>query len=141
MRTILLKRVCFDDDGTYGVLIENNVPFMLMLEETWRDNARGISSIPTGTYMVKRIIRPDGREAWQVQNVPDRTAILIHSGNTEADTEGCLMPGLEWGVVKAKDDESGKIESQPAVLRSQEAFLRLWTRIEEDEFRLVITWC
>lgn len=142
MRTITLKRLCFNDDGTYGVFIEDKIPFMNVLEESWRDNAKGISCIPEGTYTVKRYSSPKHPDSWQVMNVPTRDYILIHTGNTEADIEGCLLLGMEWGTVKAKDDQSGVVENQPAVIRSKEAFAKFQERMNgEEEFRLIISWC
>jgi hypothetical protein len=142
MRTIILKILSFDDDGRYGEMIENNVPFILTQEESWRDNAKGISAIPPGTYIVKRASRPKHPDTWEVMNVPGRSDILIHSGNTEADVEGCIMLGKERGFLPAKDDQSGLIERQPAVLRSREAFDYFQEYMAgEVEFRLIIQNC
>ena len=138
MRTITLVTTTFDGDGTYGVLVENRVPLNFRtLERPWLNNAKGISSIPEGMYSVKRTITPLHGQTWEVQNVPGRTAILIHSGNTELDIQGCILLGLECGVLETKDPDTGKVERQPAVLRSKEAIVAFNAMLAtEDEFRL-----
>lgn len=39
----------------------------------------------------------------QVQDVPGRTEILIHPGNTTEDLEGCLAPGQSFDRGKGQD--------------------------------------
>ncbi len=117
-----LKRVLFTDDGAPGVLMSGSKPLCLTLEEDWRSNAKGISCIPEGSYLCKLSEHPKHGMTYEVQDVPGRSSILIHSGNTEADTEGCILLGKEFGTMRAKDDQSGQEEEQLAVLRSKEAF-------------------
>jgi hypothetical protein len=62
----------------------------------------GETAIPAGVYRLA--FTPSqrfGRETIQVLDVPGFSGIRIHSGNTSADTEGCILPGLEQakGVV------------------------------------------
>lgn len=121
---LILKRVLFTDDGTLGVLICGNHPVCVTLEENWRDNAKGISCIPEGQYLCQRVDTPHHGITYQVMNVPGRSAILFHSGNSEKDTEGCILVGMEYGEVKATDDQTKQTEDQLAVLRSKEAFER-----------------
>jgi hypothetical protein len=142
MMDILLKRVSTCEDGTFGVLIYNKIPFLLTLERPWKDNTRGMSAIPDGTYKVKRTVTPKHGNTFEVMNVPGRDAILIHTGNTEADVEGCIMVGMLFGRVEATDPDSKQVESQPAVLRSKDAYKMLDEFIGKDtEFNLTITWC
>jgi hypothetical protein len=55
---------------------------------------KGESAIPYGIYRVRKTQSPKyGRPMWELQNVPGFQGIRIHSGNTEADTEGCLLFG------------------------------------------------
>lgn len=137
-----LKRVLLTDDGVVGVLINGNRPICLTLEEEWRDNAKGISCIPNGSYLCQRVVTPKHGLTYQVMDVPSRTAILIHSGNTEADTEGCILVGKEYGIVDAKDDDAGQIEKQLAVLRSKEAFGEFMKIVgDKQSFALHIKTC
>ena len=142
MKTIQMKRVSMNDDGTFGVMIYENVPFLLTLERPWKNNAKGVSSIPLGTYTVKRTVTPLHGNTFEITNVPDRTAILIHTGNTEKDIEGCVEVGMQFGKMEAIDPDTKKMELQPAVLRSKDAYNLLDNFISQDiEFRLVITAC
>jgi len=55
---------------------------------------KGKSAIPYGTYLVKKTwSKKYGKPVWELQNVPGYQGIRIHAGNTEEDTEGCLLLG------------------------------------------------
>lgn len=141
MKTITLKRVSFDDDGTFGVLVYERVPFLLTLERPWRENERGISSIPEGSYTVKRDSTESHPNTFRVTNVPGRDGILIHTGNTEKDVEGCILVGQSFGRLDVTDPDTKLVESQPAVLSSAAAFAFLDKFIGADtEFRLTVKW-
>ena len=138
MRTITLVTTSFDNDGTYGVLIENRIPLNIRtLERPWKDNAKGLSCIPEGRYIVKRDVTPKHGLTWHVLDVPGRDMILIHTGNTEVDVEGCILLGIECGSMAAEDPDTGKTEYQPAVFRSKEAQSNFdFAFANEDEFTL-----
>lgn len=58
----------------------------------------GETAIPAGTYKVTI----DFSEHFQktlphILDVPNFGGIRIHSGNTDVDTEGCLLLGTTWG--------------------------------------------
>jgi len=60
---------------------------------------KGESAIPYGTYKVALTFSPKystlyhPNKKWEVKDVPGFQGIRIHSGNTEKDTEGCLLFG------------------------------------------------
>lgn len=141
MKTFYIKRLPTTDDGTFGVFHQEGIPLFVTFEEGWRNNATGKSCIPPATYIVKRGSTPNHPKTWILQNVPDRTAILLHAMNTEKDTEGCIGLGMEFGRMNVKDDQSGQIENQPAILRSGEAFKKFEEIMAgENEFHLNISW-
>jgi len=94
MRKIELIRVCSDNThGTFGTLLIDNIPVCVTLEETWLDNKKRESCIPAGKYEVRKYSGTKYKNVWQVYGVPDRSAILIHWGNTERNTAGCILVG------------------------------------------------
>lgn len=78
------------------------------LEDLVRDKKiPGETAIPAGRYEV--IINRSTRfkkELPRLLNVPNFEGVLIHSGNTEKDTEGCILPGMdrnEKGVLRSRE--------------------------------------
>lgn len=140
MKTLILLRGPDNDDGTFGILSDEFLnPLFVTMEEAQRNNKKSISCIPTGTYNVQRYSSEKHPNSWQVMNVPGRDVILLHVINTEKDTEGCIGLGMEFGFIDAKDDQSGRIEKQPAILRSFEAISKFNNMMKDEEsFYLII---
>lgn len=63
------------------------------LELPWRDNERNISCIPEGSYRVIKHNSPKFKQSFWLQDVPDRSEILIHIANFTSDLRGCIAPG------------------------------------------------
>jgi hypothetical protein len=97
-----------------GVLCVNDMPEFVTLEDAWRDNERMISCIPVGRYKVKLHRSPKFGVTYQVMNVPERDQILFHAGNTQKDTHGCILLGMQFG----------KMGNESAILASRSAFNR-----------------
>ena len=73
------------------------------LERRWLDNAPNISCIPAGAYRAYRsFYNRGGYPCFELASVPKRHHILIHVGNTEDDSAGCILLGTGVGVVKNK---------------------------------------
>jgi len=95
---LTLRRFLVANNATLGVL--TGLPKTLyVLEDEWKGNARNISRIPAGVYKTT----PHGwdtgsqvkfKQTWRLISVPNRSAILVHGGNTKDDTEGCLLVGM-----------------------------------------------
>jgi hypothetical protein len=114
MRQLRLVRVSEYNGATCGVLTIDDSPEFVTLEDAWRDNERLISCIPQGRYKVKLHRSPKFGLTYQVMDVPERSQILFHSGNTHKDTHGCILLGMQYG----------KIGSESAILASRSAFLK-----------------
>lgn len=104
------------------------------LELPDKGNARSISCIPEGTYDTIKYDRPNGKgKAFWLQNVKNRSAILIHSGNYAAgkkvDIEGCILVGSKFSDINA-DGELDVIESTITLKKLLE--------ILPDKFKLTI---
>ena len=114
--TSTLTRYLSDERGTLGELsiVEEGVPrrTFAVLERPWEDNAVRVSCIPTGTYKVSRWVSPSKGDCFAVQDVPDRTHILLHPGNGIGDSLGCLLPGL---AGKFQEDSFYVGPSRPAM--------------------------
>lgn len=82
---------------TLGVLIVDGHYFCDTLELPWRQNAQNISCIPLGIYPVESILSSRHGKCIAVSEVKGRSGILIHAGNTVADTEGCILVGVRHG--------------------------------------------
>ena len=81
--------------ATMGMMFLGDGPALCTLELPWKGNAEDVSCIPNGTYGVILARSPKfGPNIPHVLDVPGRTDILIHPGNTVADITGCICPGL-----------------------------------------------
>ena len=139
-KVITLKRIAGNEDGNFGVIVDNNTPYEVTLEESWKNNQPFESCIPVGIYLCKKFYSVKfNLTTFHITDVPERENCIFHPGNTETDTEGCILIGTRFGHLIARDDDSGKIESQPAVLYSLSAFKRFMNRMSKyDEFVLQI---
>jgi hypothetical protein len=127
---LTLHRIGQSHRGTFGVLCNGEVPFALTLEEPWRDNENSISCIPAGFYVCLRVRSPKFGNTFEVTNVPNRSHILFHKGNTTDDTEGCILVGEEF---------SGTYD-RPRISSSERGFLEFMQLLEGRQgFELVIT--
>lgn len=91
-----LIRVGQSARGTFGVLRYGEIPFALTLERPWEDNAPMLSCIPAGHYVCQRVKSPKFGDTFEVVNVPNRSHILFHKGNTVEDTAGCILVAEEF---------------------------------------------
>ena len=110
---LTLKRIALRQTYTIGKLYIDDVYFCDTIEDTVRDiNKNGKfdngekklhskTAIPYGTYEIKWTYSPRFKKYTpQLMNVPSFEGIRIHSGNTSADTEGCLILGENKQVGK-----------------------------------------
>lgn len=114
---ILLKRIYKKEKYTIGNLYINNVFFCNTLEDTDRGltsqmsleeikskKIYGETAIPTGTYSINmNTVSPKFKDrAWakpykgmlpRLENVKGYDGVLIHTGNDQNSTSGCLLVG------------------------------------------------
>lgn len=133
-----VKRLHFLDKCTIGKLyVDDEDVGIFTLEDKYREvegkpvqewKVPDETAIPKGTYKVT----VDYSDHFQrllphVLDVPGYVGVRIHPGNTDLDTEGCLLLGKEW----SGGDFVGK---------SREAFQELFPRIQgASECSLEIT--
>lgn len=129
MITLDLIRVGTSARGTFGVIRHGQVPFVLTLERPWEDNKQEVSCIPAGRYRCRRIRSPRFGNTFEVCEVPGRTHVLFHAGNTLEDTHGCILVGEEF---------SGTWDA-PMLVSSQRGFGELIKYLDGlPEFDIVI---
>ena len=151
MKTLNLKikRIAKRNTYTIGHLYIDGVKFCDTLEDTSRGLCQnmpldeikrlkiaGKTAIPTGTYSVTLSIKSP-RFSTKKQyafckgylprllNVPGYDGVLIHIGNSDKDTEGCILVGENKSVGK--------------VLNSTATFKKLYTILKTaDSIKLTI---
>lgn len=110
-------------DGVFGKLHVPGYPALHTCEEEDKGNQRSISCIPAGRYPLRRTIyHKYGYPTYEVANVPGRSRILIHPGNTEEDTMGCILPGIYRGTLLRRDENTNALVEKQAVTDSRRAF-------------------
>ncbi len=142
---ILLQRHALKAGYTIGRMEINGRYFCDTLEDTdrgLRENmtedeiaalkVKGATAIPTGTYRIDMQTRSPrfGRVLPRLVSVKGYAGVLIHSGNTAADTEGCILVG--------ENRERGKVLNSRATLEDLLVFLRA-AQAEGEEIELTIT--
>lgn len=123
------------DQGTEGLLVSGDYNCRT-LELPWRDNRRQVSCIPSGIYDVEiRISNKYGRVYW-LRRVPDRTYILMHSGNYAGDKSKGFKTHVAGCILLGK--KSGFLGGQVAVLNSRTTVRSFARHMEYEPFRLRI---
>lgn len=99
MPDLRLIRNAYTADGTFGVLAWMGYPFAVTLERQWKNNEKGESCIPDGSYVCKRVNSPKFGDTFEVTGVPGRAAILFHKGNIDDDSHGCILIGEQFNPI------------------------------------------
>ena len=93
MQRVSLKRNSSSGSETLGELSLENGSVLHTLELPWKNNRRNISCIPLGTYEVIGHVSPKFGKCYWVKDVPGRSEILFHVGNSPKDSRGCILVG------------------------------------------------
>lgn len=92
-----LVRTAALEHATLGQLFIDGVHKWFTLEDRWRTQGikiKGETCIPAGTYQVViTMSKRFKRMLPLLLNVPGFEGIRIHPGNTDVDTEGCILVG------------------------------------------------
>lgn len=120
---IILTRIRDTGHKTLGVLAVyrdgDEILTLCTIEPSWLLNVKSVSCIPTGEYRaVERTSARFGRHI-HIINVPGRSHILIHAGNTFKHTEGCILPGTRFAYVDEDEhlDVSNSVNALAEILR------------------------
>ncbi len=103
---LTLKRHETNEQRTFGTMVaEDGHRLVYVLEDAVREvpgqpvgnwKIHGKTAIPAGEYQVTLENSPRfGPNTLTVNDVPGFAGVRMHAGNTEADTEGCPLLGME----------------------------------------------
>lgn len=94
--TLYLTRNDFTAVGIFGTIEDDKGKLFLATLEHSFDGKPALSD---GTYTcVKGIHRLHNNipfVAYEIMNVPGHTGVLVHVGNTNADSSGCVLVGID----------------------------------------------
>lgn len=138
---LTVDRFHSDEDATLSRVLIDGVFFCFGLEDEYRETKKAAETrIPAGTYKIG--VRDTGgfhnryakkfyyhRGMLHVQDVPGFEYILIHIGNTDEDTAGCLLVG----------DQAYAGKGEIKVGASTAAYKRLYQRVIESAINGVLT--
>jgi len=101
-----------------------------ILELSFRNNERNISCIPAGKYQGEvRQSKKYGKHI-HILNVPNRSLILLHSGNFNTQTRGCLLVGKTFKDI----NNDGLLD----VVNSKDTMTRLMSFVD-NKIKIIIT--
>lgn len=136
---ITLTRYGSTPFGTFGEITLPSGAKLFTVERPWESNQPRTSCIPQGVYTLRKRTSPivertsGGKytQGWEVCDVPNRSLIMIHAGNTVDDLLGCIAPGTALGMIGGKW----------AVSSSRDAIDILMAELEtQREWTLDIRW-
>ena len=130
-------RTQFGKDATNGLLFVNGVFECYTLEDQYQAvKVMHETCIPEGTYDIKfrtvggfheKYKKRYGNEHYgmlHLQDVPNFTYILIHAGNTDEHTSGCLIVGETQQDLDISDDGF--------VGHSGKAYVKLYNKVAKE---------
>ena len=128
---ITVNRVASNTDETLSIVSIDGKPFCFGLEDEYRENkVVGETRIPSGEYKIT--LRTVGgfharylekfssfhRGMLWIRDVPGFEYILIHVGNTDEDTAGCLLIG-----------DGATIDGSIKIIQSSIAYKKLYQKV------------
>lgn len=138
---LILHRL-YTPEATHGLLQLDGRNFCFVIELPWLANQRSISCIPEGTYRLQRRYSPRFKEHFEVLNVADRKAILIHpANNAQRDLKGCLAPVSQllapgWGSRSRIAMQKLSLVLQPALV-SKEVVLTIQQATDDNIIQII----
>ena len=127
---LALSRFLYRADGIVGRLLDEQDQQLAVTLEHAYDTPTPHAKIPAGVYRCVWRDHPAKGWAFELQDVPGAEGILIHAGNYETDSQGCILLGEAFHV----DAKLGAM-----LTNSWRAFAKLLIRLHTvTEFTLVV---
>ena len=130
-----LTRLIDDGNQTLGVLTLfdglDKIFECKTLELPWKDNKTNVSCVPKSVYKVLHRTSEKYKKQFILQDVRDRRYILIHQGNFNTDTRGCILVGSSFRQVNN--------DSLLDITSSKRTLSQLLEATEGEVFELTIT--
>lgn len=123
---VTLTRFAFTPWGVFGQLTLPEFE-CYTVERPWRNNRPRVSCIPEGEYPLRLgQYHRGGYPAYEVLDVPNRSLIKIHAGNTANDVIGCIALGSApgwlnrtWAVSRSRDALAAFMSAMDGAERGQ----------------------
>lgn len=128
---LVLKRIAKKETYTIGKLYIDGVYFCDTLEDRVRDlnledKVKHETAIPAGRYKVIVNKSPKfQRELPRLLDVPYFEGILIHRGNTDKDTSGCILIGENKVVGRLINSTKYEIELTKRIKEAKGAIIEI----------------
>lgn len=141
---LLLKRKFRGETYTIGDLYIDGVFFCNTLEDTWRvlpllcyDTPQGIgcrckekvyarTAIPCGIYKITMQHSPRFKRILPLlHDVPHFLGVLIHSGNDEGDSSGCILVGFNKAKGKVLESRATSDKLNAILAREPEVEIQI----------------
>lgn len=137
---MLLCRIFINPRQTLGSLFINRQFECYTLEDTEREiegvpvsvwKVPGQTAIPMGRYRVIISRSPRfGKLLPELLDVPGFTGVRIHAGNTEADTDGCILVGRKQGKTDIFESSPARRQLQDKIQTAIDNGDEVWLTIE-----------
>lgn len=124
MKHVVIQRAWSDHRVTLGMLTIVGVRHepIYTLENPLRETIVD-SRISDGEFECIPYSGTKFKDVYLLKDVPERTDILIHAGNFESDTRGCILVGLSAASAPT---------GEPMILESRQA-MRIFRELIGDE--------
>ena len=134
---IRVLRKTFTEESTIGELSVNGQFECFTLEDKVRAvKIHGKTAIPTGIYEVTITFSDRFKKPLPLLlNVSNFAGVRIHSGNTAADTEGCILVGTTKAPDKVGNSKvafKALFEKIEAALKKEKVFIEVTGGTHED---------
>lgn len=132
---LLIQRLPSDEHRTHGDLFVDGQWMAYTLEDVVRAvKIKGETAIPAGRYRVTLEHSPRfGPNTITIRDVPGFTGVRIHGGNTEHDTDGCPLVGLERTATGIRNCKPALDELKQEIGAALQAGEQVWLDIVDAQ--------